>query len=58
MPERKVDSLKKKSKSTRCLKKAEKLAVVTAINVVNKSELVAAVLVNKITLLLMTLKSS
>ena len=44
LPERKDDSLKKKSKSSRCLKKAEKQAVVTAINVVSKSELVAAVL--------------
>ena len=44
LPERKDDSLKKKSKSARCLKEAEKQAVVTAINMVDKSELVAAVL--------------
>ena len=35
---------KKKSKSIRCLKKAEKQAVATAINKVDKSELVASVL--------------
>ena len=36
--------MKKKSKSTRCLKKAEKQTVATAINKVDKSELIASVL--------------
>ena len=44
LPETEDSNQKKKSKSTRCLKKAEKQAVATAINKVDKSELVASVL--------------
>lgn len=44
LPEAESESLKKRSKSTRCLKKAEKQAVATAINKVDKTELVACVL--------------